>query len=146
MSKKIFFAAPFYQCMSIKGNKMTKTSISLIQSIIDLLENKGYYVENAHRREKWGEDWMSPEVCTPLDYRAIKESDIFIAIPGNPPSGGVHIEIGWASLLCKNILLLLEREGVYSNLVEGLYRVNANTKIIRYGNPKDLLNLLDTQL
>ena len=117
---KIFLAAPFHNYVGGEGVRMKQEKIELIERVLDYLRSKGYEVHNAHEREEWGKDWYSPDVCTPLDFQQIRESDILIAMPGNPPSGGVHIEIGWATALDKRVILLLDGNKTYSNLVVGL--------------------------
>ena len=53
-------------------------------------------------------------------FKEMKESDVVLAFPGNPISGGVHIELGWASALNKKIYLFLEKNASYSPLIEGM--------------------------
>jgi len=102
---------------------MYDDKVDLIRGLINYFERKGYEVHNSHAREKWGEDFMKPEVCAPLDYDGVKRADLIVAIPGDPPSGGVHIELGWASALGKKIIILLSCNEKYSNLVLGLNRI-----------------------
>lgn len=65
------------------------------------MEERGYAVHNAHKREKWGREFMTSEQCTEIDFVEIDKCDLFIAFPGKPASPGTHIEIGWASALKK---------------------------------------------
>lgn len=53
----------------------------------------------------------------------MNESDVILAFPGNPISGGVHIELGWASALHKKIYIFLEKTANYSPLITGLKTV-----------------------
>ena len=76
---------------------------------------------------------MCAEECTMDDYREMKLSDYVIAFPGKPISGGVHIELGWASSMKKNILLMLDKEEKYSPLVQGLETLT-NVQICYYKN------------
>ena len=117
---KVFLAAPFTAYMNPETEKMHEDKIHDIKKLLDLLQSRGHSVCNAHKREHWGEMWMAPETCTSLDYDEIRDSDMVIAIPGNPPSGGVHVELGWASSLGKRIVILLRTGKTYSNLVMGL--------------------------
>lgn len=139
---KIFLAAPFHDFMDEKKGRMNPESIEIITRMLDYLRSKSYEVHNAHEREKWGEDWYCPEQCTPLDLERIKDSDILVAFPGNPPSGGVHIELGWASALEKRIIILLKEGETYSNLVLGLGNVG-NVDYIRYTKLEDCISKLD---
>lgn len=128
--------------MDERSGRMKEEKIELVTMVLTYLRSKGYEVHNAHERERWGEDWYGPEQCTLLDLEKIKDSSILLAFPGNPPSGGVHIELGWASALEKRIILLLEEGGTYSNLVLGLNTVSP-VQTIRYKNVKDVLPQLE---
>ena len=116
----VFLAAPFHGYLDAEGQKMVPDKITMIQNLLAFLRAKGFVAQSAHEREAWGEDWYGPEVCTPLDIETIRVSDLVIAIPGPPLSGGVHVELGWASCLGRRIVLLLEKDHTYSNLVMGL--------------------------
>jgi nucleoside 2-deoxyribosyltransferase len=93
------------------------------EALIAHLESRRYVVHNAHRREEWGERFLSPSECTALDHSEISGCDLFVAFPGYPASPGTHIEIGWASALGKPIILLLESGCEYAFLVRGLHTV-----------------------
>ncbi|MCL6449896.1 MAG: nucleoside 2-deoxyribosyltransferase [Acetobacteraceae bacterium] len=85
------------------------------------LEEAGCTVFLAHEREEWGANLMVPEVCTLLDLEEMGRADVVVAVPGQ--SGGVHMELGWASVLRKPIILLLDPKQRYSPLVLGLSSV-----------------------
>ncbi|MCK4664571.1 MAG: hypothetical protein KAT68_17005 [Bacteroidales bacterium] len=121
--KKAFLGAPFADYINPDTGRLFDDKKLMLTKLINYFEKKGYVVENSHIREDWGTAWMHPEVCTPLDYEQIKKADVFVAIPGNPPSVGVHIELGWASALDTRVILLLEQGKKYSNLVLGLGKV-----------------------
>jgi len=141
MGKRIFVGAPFHNYINPDTGTLQKDKKLMLECIIRCCESKGYMVANAHIRENWGESWMSPDQCTPLDYNEIQNADIFVAIPGNPPSGGVHVELGWASVLQKRIIVFLEKGKKYSNLVMGLREV-AEVDYIEYGNFEDAIKSL----
>jgi hypothetical protein len=96
---------------------------SLIEALVGVLAQRGWAVENAHAREKWGAAWMTPDECTPLDFHGVMTADLLVAVPGNPISGGVCIEIGWASGVGVPVVLLLEKDADYSHLVVALHTV-----------------------
>ena len=125
---RIFFGAPFTKYLN-KNQTVAKRKKELIERVISFLNRKGHKVRNAHIREDFGKKWMQPNECTSLDFIEIKDCDVFIAIPGNPPSGGVHIELGWASALNKRIILILKKRGKYSPLVHGLDTISKVEKI-----------------
>jgi nucleoside 2-deoxyribosyltransferase len=128
---KIFLAAPFKSVVDEKKSEMDDKSKEQISSLITFLEGKGYRVHNAHKREQWGHEFMTPEQCTKIDYDEIEKCDIFIAFPGIPPSPGTHIEIGWASVFHKKIFILLQgSKEKYAYLIRGLDTVADVTYIV----------------
>ncbi|WP_046722055.1 nucleoside 2-deoxyribosyltransferase, partial [Heyndrickxia coagulans] len=142
MKQKIFLAAPFKKVMDPQTSLLEDNIKRQIEKLISVLEEKGYSVHNAHKREEWGNKFMGPNECTKVDYEEIKKCDIFIAFPGIPASPGTHIEIGWASAFNKKIiLLLLESEENYAYLIRGL-SVVSNVQYIVYQNEEDYLDSL----
>lgn len=116
-------------------NKLTKGIMS---------RGNKYYL--AIERENWGINHKGPNECTISDYNGVKNCDLLIVIPGNRESngisGGVHIELGWASALKKKIHILLDENFEYSPVVMGLSALT-NTK---YHKCNDFLGdtMLDT--
>ncbi len=140
--KKVFLGAPFADYLNPETGRLYNDKKTMLTRLISYLEQKDYVVENSHERENWGTAWMPPEECTPLDYEQIKISDIFIAIPGNPPSGGVHIELGWASALGTRVILLLQDGKSYSNLILGLGEIG-KVDYIHYNTIDDCLEKMN---
>lgn len=127
---KIFLAAPFTKKINYStGTIDDEIFKNLINSIVIYLKKNGHYVSNSHIHEKWGKELLSSDECTPRDFKEIEESDVLIAIPGNPPSGGVCVEIGWASAFGKKVILLLEEKKHYSPLLYGLSQICSTEKI-----------------
>ena len=142
MGKCIFIGAPFHDYINSDTGILLNDKKLMLESIIECCKSKGHTVTNAHVRENWGESWMSPEECTPLDYNEVQNADIFVAVPGNPPSGGVHVELGWASALGKRIIVFLEKGKDYSNLTLGLNMVT-QVDYIYYSDFREAVRLLD---
>lgn len=127
----IFVAAPFVGKIDPRNGKVEPFFRGELSSIICSLREQGHDVSSAHEREGWGENLMPAEVCTPLDFQAIEECDLLIAIPGDPASGGVHIEIGYATALEKPIILVLKSDSIYTTLLDGLHK-STNTAHMYY--------------
>jgi nucleoside 2-deoxyribosyltransferase len=127
--KRIFLAGPFKALVDKKTKTMNAVDIALFMTIIVYFENKGWTVHCAHRREKWGKEFMTPRECTSIDFSEIKKCDYFVAFPGSPASPGTHVELGWASALGKPIILLLEKQKEYAFLVQGLDEISPVTTI-----------------
>jgi Nucleoside 2-deoxyribosyltransferase len=129
-ARKVFVGGPFKSVIDPGTGQMYVRERERIDALIRRLENDGWEVHNAHRREGWGSAFMSPEECTELDFREISRCDVFVAFPGHPASPGTHVEIGWASALGKPIVLLLEDGREYAFLVRGLHTVARVTYLI----------------
>ncbi|MFD0385337.1 hypothetical protein ACFQ2B_32895 [Streptomyces stramineus] len=115
----LFLAGPFLQLLDPATGEMPEEARAPFSLLIKHFEGHGLDVHNAHRREAWGAELMPPDTCTRLDQDGIRDADVFVALPGAPPSPGTHIEIGWASAFDKPIVLLLERGREYTFLVRG---------------------------
>jgi len=135
---RIFFGASFTKHLKKDNGQFHESKKILIENIIEILTERGHDVRNAHVREEFGKKLLDPETCTKMDLEEIKKCDLFMAMPGNPPSGGVHVELGWASALNKKILLLLKKHGGYSPLVTGL-GIIGKVETIYFRSQSDLL-------
>lgn len=135
-TRSVFLAGPFKALVDADGSMNTEAR-TRFETLISRLEDEGYHVYNAHRRESWGANFLTPDECTRLDYDEISASTVFVAFPGHPSSPGTHIEIGWASALGKPIVLLLEEDADYAFLIQGLHTV-ANVTYLPVGAPDSL--------
>jgi|HubBroStandDraft_1064217.scaffolds.fasta_scaffold11200_3 nucleoside 2-deoxyribosyltransferase len=121
--RSAFLAGPFKALVDPSSGEMREFERRRYEALITYLESQRYFVHNAHRRELWGKQFLSPSECTAVDYAEIRGCDLFVAFPGYPASPGTHIEIGWASALGKRMILLLESGCEYAFLVQGLHTV-----------------------
>lgn len=124
-----FLAGPFKAIVDQETGVMRTFDRDRYEALINHLETCGYDVHNAHKREAWGANFLSPEECTRLDYEQIRDCDLFVAFPGCPASPGTHIEIGLAAALGKPMMLLLEEGHTYAYLIQGLHTVGAVTYV-----------------
>ncbi|MGN7382681.1 Nucleoside 2-deoxyribosyltransferase [Chlamydia abortus] len=130
---RIFLAYPFTQLLREDGLLEGKAT-SFLNQAIDALTANGYSVFSAQKREAFGLELMTPEVATKLDFIEMQKADLVVAFPGwFPISGGVHVELGWASALSRPLILFLHKEQEYSPLVMGLGTVT-QVKEVRFGN------------
>lgn len=114
--KKIFVACPITKY--IDNNTFTDAHFKhFIEKMYDFCEHYADEVFFALKREQYGKKLMT-DVCTELDFEEMKTSDIVIAIPED--SKGVAVELGWASVMCKKIVLILNKECRYTPLISGL--------------------------
>lgn len=149
--KKAFIAAPFSSrfnpSIGITDDALKRT----LKSIILRVKMKGYGVESSHVREDWGKKVMHPSKFVPLDYQSIEECDFFLAYIDDCHPTGLYIELGWASMLRKKILILLKDGVPYSPMLDGLSNIKkSNTKIFKFNDSERLLHnlnkVLDTAL
>ena len=124
-NKKIFIVCPISK--HFEKNKMDEDYQIFIKKLYRYIKEKYKNVFLALEREKYGQEKMSGEVCTPLDYKEMKDTDILLAIPED--SMGVAIEIGWASAFHKNIILILDKKYKVSPLVENIDTVTNCKKV-----------------
>ena len=117
---KYFLAFPFSQFCAGDSDILTTEAKVFFEDLTNLFKEKGIEYYSAHEREKWGSTYHSDMESTKIDYDSLKECNKFICMPGIPYSGGVHIELGWATVLNKKIYLLLEKGKEYSPLVTGI--------------------------
>lgn len=121
--RNVFIGGPFFKIVDPETGTMPPHEVQLIEGLITHFENLGAaQIINAHKRERWGTAFMEPPVYTKLDYEGVATSDLVVTMPGcRPPSLGSHIEIGWASALGKPMVLLVEPDGEYSGMIQGLH-------------------------
>lgn len=107
------------------------------------LMEMGAEVFNAHHNESWGSLWLDADVCTPVDFAAMLDSDVVCAIVGQPPSGGVAVELGWASALGKPTLMVVSPGAARTPLLTGLGTVTPVEQIDEpiSWHPADIANI-----
>jgi len=125
----IFICFPFSQLIDKKTGIVCEEQQKFLANLRMALVKEGHEVFLAHYREKWGKELMGPLECTVDDFRQMKSTDLVIAFPGDPISGGVHIELGWASALNKKIVMFLKDGVEYSPLILGLSTVTETDTI-----------------
>lgn len=121
---KVFISCPFTGLCETENYEIKKEYRNFFDKLTLMIEQKNCQYYLAIKRENWGIDHKGPEECTVSDYEGVKTSDFLIVIPGNKVSkgisGGVHIELGWASALKKKMHILIEDNFEYSPVLMGL--------------------------
>jgi nucleoside 2-deoxyribosyltransferase len=137
----VFLAAPYSNRFDpATDRKDTDLKITL-ENILNILKSNGYEIRSAHIREDWGNKLMKPADFVPVDYKWIKESDLVIAYVDGT-SSGLYIELGWASVLGKNIIILHKEGTHFSPMLSGLNTIT-NVEIVPFNNNKVLADRLE---
>jgi nucleoside 2-deoxyribosyltransferase len=137
----VFLAAPYSNRFDPATDRKDTDLKETLENVLQMLKNNGYDIRSAHIREDWGNKLMKPRDFVPLDYKWIKESDLVIAyIDGT--SSGLYIELGWASALGKNILILYKEGTHFSPMLLGL-DVMTHVEILPFNNNKDLADRVE---
>ncbi|MBK0868989.1 hypothetical protein INP57_19465 [Saccharopolyspora sp. HNM0986] len=116
---RVFLAAPFVQFMNEEGH-VTEHWRQRLGQLREQLLTAGAAVFNAHHNEGWGAKGLPPEQCVPSDLRGLVSCDVVCAYVGNPVSTGVALELGWASLLRKPVVLAADEDVEPSPMLRGL--------------------------
>ena len=125
---KVFLAMPYSQLCDEKYEVKPEYKIFFIRLTDELKKiNCEYFL--AHEREKWGKTYSSAEESTIIDFETIKNVDLVCVIPGVPNSGGVHVEIGWASANKKTLKIFLKKDYSYSPMVTGIHMLTSTDYI-----------------
>ncbi|HUW95480.1 MAG TPA: hypothetical protein VMW58_06805 [Anaerolineae bacterium] len=121
---RIYLATPIHDKLYPITPRPDPEFENSVKSILGFLRSEGHSVFLALEREEWGAAIMSGDVCTPKDRDEMQGADVVVAMVGNPPSGGVQYELGWATgdddpEMRKPVVLLLDDSirDQYSSLV-----------------------------
>lgn len=138
----VFLASPFSQFCDDETDTIMKNRW-FFEDITNKFKENNIEYFCSQEREEWGSKYVSPNESIIADVNGIKKCDLFVAIPGNPISGGVHVEIGWASLLNKKMIVFLEKNIEYSPMILGLPEIT-NCKFVYYDKliDKETVNII----
>ncbi|WP_240420359.1 nucleoside 2-deoxyribosyltransferase [Paenibacillus periandrae] len=130
---RIFLAFPFTKLLT-EDNIFDENMKDFLVNTINALTNKGHSVFSAQLREEFGDKLMTPDVATNLDHMEMCKADLVVAFPGwKPISGGVHVELGWASSMKKPIIAFLHDDQEYTPMITGLHKVT-NVEYVHFND------------
>lgn len=119
----VFLATPYSQLCD-EEYKVKKEYKEFFEKLTKEIKNLGVDYFLAVERENYGKEYTSDKESTKIDYETIKKCDLMCVIPGVPASGGVHVELGWASANNKDIEIFLNENNNYSPMVTGLSEIS----------------------
>lgn len=126
----VFLATPYSQLCD-ENYRVKEEYVSFFKKLTSSIKDLGAEYFLAVERENYGKDYTSDKESTFIDYNTIQKADLMCVLPGVPSSGGVHVEIGWASANKKKINMFLNKKGQYTPMVTGLDTI-ANVKYYYY--------------
>jgi len=139
---KIYVAGPL-RALVDKENNIKPEYVEKIEKLRIFLKEKGYEVYIPHEFEGYAEaKKLSVDEIALNDFNEIRSSDIVICYPGDPPSGGTCVELGWATAWAKRVILLLKRTKDYSSLIKGISELD-RVIVIGYSNNEMGFNKLE---
>jgi len=118
----------------------------LFEGVITELENRGYQVYSAHRIEEYGKKPRNHKEFTHADNQANKESDLVVAILGEPAARSTHTELGWTTARGKDLIFLLEKGHDYCSFMDGFKPTFGNVQYVRHNNYKEAITGLSDSL
>ena len=119
----IFLATPYSQLCD-EEYKVKKEYKEFFEKLTKEIKKLGVDYFLAVERENYGKEYTSDKESTKIDFETIKKCDLMCVIPGVPASGGVHVELGWASANNKDIEIFLNVNNNYSPMVTGLSEIS----------------------
>lgn len=105
---------------------------AFLDLIHETIEQKRLKVASAHREELAGPHELTPEVIAKRDLDWMKDCTAAVIVLGTPSrpfwrTDGTFIELGWAAVLDKPVVLVGDLEAYPSALVRGLPSVLRNS-------------------
>lgn len=120
INRRVFLAAPYSQWMDPSTGKVDSERRETLDRTRQAFLNAGAAVFSAHHNEEWGAGWLPAHECTPADFHAIRAADVVCAIVGAPQSGGVAVELGWASASGRPVVVILTPDVPYTPMIHGI--------------------------
>ncbi len=146
---KAFISAPYTKKSSNqnsphKGQIVDTAFINFLNSIDSLVRSFGIETFFPHRDlHHWGKTKLSEEYIGKKSLEEIKKSDLMIAYPEE--SVGVNIELGWASVLKKQVIILINENENVSMMYPALNGIT-NAHIVKFRDITDLREKLKEKL
>ena len=90
----VFVGGPFKGLIDPDTGVLAPHHRRRYEMLLELFDEYGWQVRNAHRTEGWGMSTVADRICTERDFDWMRTCDLFVAFPGQPASPGTHVEIG----------------------------------------------------
>lgn len=146
---RIYFSAPYTSKAVKKGEHdygmiKDRDYMSFLQKVAQIMTDSGFNVVLPHKHTyKWGGTNFNAKAMVNHAFQELSACDILVAYPDN--SMGVNVLIGWASMMRKKIIILLEEDQEVSVVHLGLGAIS-DAKIIKFKETADLERQLTEEL
>lgn len=148
---RIYFAAPFTNlALEKEGTDYGWTPESYnewLKNMTQKIESFGHSLTLPHRDyNKWGKIFPPLEELLVKQYKRItSETDLLLAYIGNPQSGGVCIEIGYAIRSGIPVIIIKRPEENITLLARGLNCISS-CEVVEFKNDCDLVKKIKDRL
>ena len=119
---RIYYGGPMISKTN-RLNKIVKEERREIKKIVSFVRDQGHEIFSPVETQRFIYKRANPETVTGREFEYLKYCDVVMIKPDDPPSGGAHVQLGWASAFGKPIIILTEGSKRYSKLVRGLEAV-----------------------
>jgi nucleoside 2-deoxyribosyltransferase len=138
---KVYIAAPFtsksiFKAPQVYGKIIDTAYRNFLENIEATVKSCGFETFMPHKDlHKWGDVYIDPKEIGKKSLEVLTSSDIIVAYPER--SVGVNIELGWASLMKKKIIVLVNEREEVSLMHAGLNGIT-NSEIVKFRDIADL--------
>lgn len=142
---KVYISAPYtsksvFKAPQVYGKIVDTSYRNFLETIEATVRSSGFEPFLPHKDlHRWGDVYIDPKEIGKKSLEILTSSDIVIAYPER--SIGVNIELGWASLLKKKIIILVNERDEISLMHFGLNGIT-NSEIIKFRDIIDLKSKL----
>jgi len=125
---RIYYGGPMISKTN-RLNKIVKEERREIEGIVSFVRKQGHEIFSPAETQRFIYKRANADLVTGREFEYLKYCDLVMIKPNDPPSGGAHVQLGWASAFRKPIIILTEGSKRYSKLVRGLEAVTSCTYI-----------------
>lgn len=126
-----FLAFPFSIFRENGSDLLIPKAKEFFEELTDYFNDNNIFYYLSQEQKVCRENYYTEEELTKFDYETMKKCEYVFFTPENPYSDDSYIELGWASALKKNIILLLEKNTYYPPLVTEITYMT-NVKVYYY--------------
>lgn len=132
MKKNSYFISfPFSTFHENRSDLLIPKAKEFFEELTDYFNDNNIFYYLSQEQKVCRENYYTEEELTKFDYETMKKCEYVFFAPENPYSDDSYIELGWASALKKNIILLLEKNTYYPPLVTEITCMT-NVKVYYY--------------